>query len=401
MCGLPMSRRDLSDLDLPLIISLLQELVLHFEACATSEIELLDFDRLVSTAMPFGKCIGMTVGQAKETIIIKRPNLQSSRHRPSWQWQQKTPTKAKTLKKPEVRLTVVEVISAILFGPGNKFSHLSVSGLVHCRASLASPQKLRIGLRNPNICDVKTTTFTDYDENNGDIVTDIMIPGRGIAKQKASEKLTSSSEALKTVISGDSDADGLSNSEADDKAEIVLCTYLVVKPKFEISAKYKILNFSKAEFTSEVWIHLPNAQQYLKFEVRIPLGQASFKTLRIDQKSSGHVESPGSDRCALWRPLASGGSTKGDAKRAELVKLTFTVRLSQPGPNRGTVPKDDPTSYVVLRWMQVQCISGIRPQLKDNNNMNSTLVQRTIADKVILADLDHYSGSSSCTFPPN
>mmetsp|Transcript_8126 Transcript_8126/g.12947 ORF Transcript_8126/g.12947 Transcript_8126/m.12947 type:complete len:440 (-) Transcript_8126:396-1715(-) len=63
-----------NDPGVALTVSLLQELIVELQNGSFRRVELVEFDRLVSTIMPFGRSIGVTVAKAKKELMSYNTN---------------------------------------------------------------------------------------------------------------------------------------------------------------------------------------------------------------------------------------------------------------------------------------------------------------------------------------
>mmetsp|Transcript_7292 Transcript_7292/g.11092 ORF Transcript_7292/g.11092 Transcript_7292/m.11092 type:complete len:481 (-) Transcript_7292:104-1546(-) len=371
LLALPAFGKDLRDPDIPLIISLLQELVSQLKPYLSSSNETQGFDRLIGVCMPFGKCLSLTLRQAVKPEFSKGSFSHSSSSR--WKWDSARDTNGKPVL-PRVQLSHFESLNAVYFSPGCKHNKISISGLLHAQAEIDLKTTVKIGIDPKSAKDVKTTTFTSYDNDTGEIRATM----------------------------------GPSIGACDPRDGVVLCTYVANVTTLPFKAQYKIEKSTLREFRASISVTVPANLNITNLEIEIPLTQISFTSFHVmDKKNVGKILGPEENRrrnCASWKPMEgkkdlelNERKNSNSSKKSAEYKLEFYVRFDQFAQTSSLTrskPKDGPTSFVVVYWRSDQAISGIGLKL---NSKEIDYRKKTLSstENVILADYDYYSGKAA------
>mmetsp|Transcript_1587 Transcript_1587/g.3067 ORF Transcript_1587/g.3067 Transcript_1587/m.3067 type:complete len:353 (+) Transcript_1587:248-1306(+) len=321
--------------------------------------------------MPFGRCMGATLNQAKRSLrILENTDNESERPRHGWQWN-KIPHKPH-IKQERVRLMVMETVNAVVFGEKCEYSTVNISGLIHAQAEVNHKVEVKFKLAGKAVRDVKTTTFS---ECMSGVVKCRLGPG------------------------GNGDPESIDN--------IVMCTYVASTPTLNYKASYKVLSFSPSQFTAQINLCIPSRARLLDLRVEIPLTQATFcgfQSLTKDEtdkiKGPDRME-PGIPRCAVWRPLQGCSfniaTSSEEEEKDRRCQLNFRVKLAQiKDTMRNTpMPADNPTSHVMMHWKQLRAISGMQLQLTSSDGIEMSVVESARTERLLVADLEHYSGKAA------
>jgi len=379
MFSVPEIGTDFRDPGITLIISLMQELISHLKhSLASSSIDVIIFDRLLTTAFPFGRCLSITVDKAGKSRYISPIQHDTPTPTSPWGWDSgRAEEKEKNKKRPIVTSSMVEVLNAVYFGPKSKHNQVVVSGMVHIQAVLSERYTLRLHIPKEDVQDVKTTTLTDYDTATSDI--------RAILGPKNAAPVSSAKDGL------------------------VLCTYVAARPGICFQASYKILNSSLKGFVAEIWLKFPPGAYVEDFEAIIPLSQVSFVSFHVIDRNErngvvlGPEQSGKRHRSAVWRPFERKSSVHiptGDRRySASWTRvLKFQVRLGQGEVGQERLngkahPVDLPTSFVTLSWREHRAMSNVKLEFL-NDDLQFRVSQSSRTENFILADRDYYSGSA-------